>query len=511
MPDNVITDSARNLRQRLEDYERITIEDVRTWLTEEGLTPGNINMVLGYGQVKTRKWWHKEDDELVVGAASAALQAETDDLPTEDPLAMDNPQDAFEIIARKLGVPKKPAQTAAFYCFNNFDMTDAAKAWEAIRSTQIPQSLKKQVYSTWINHNSIEPPEELLAEINKTSSPHRNGNSPVGRPATRYVVTASGEIRRTDADDDGGLPLSAAVYNSDNKLKAEQGNGRKDDAILAAALTSMSSIITAAMAPRDGGTKEMLEWIKILQEESRAQRDAQREETKLMIQAQQEQAKLSLEMLALRQNAAMDKVTQALEAMNSNPFDAIRNLFPNGDEILTRLFSPPSHNTIKLGEGEVSFDTWLQIKEQERKDGMFAVVRQAIPQFIEMGTDLAAATRRLTASPEVMAPEPSPVPQGYRVTNCAGCQASLAYNPEDPTFACPECGARQSAPRLLALETESQDQDGVRQPKPVPPPTAAKKGPTVVAAVESEEVMPSPMVPLEPIQQEEKEEEPSYG
>jgi len=241
--------------------------------------------------------------------------------------------------------------------------------------------------------------------------------------------------------------------------------------------------------PKDSG-KETLEWLRMLQEEAKSQRDLQREETKLMIAAQQEQTKLLMELMSQKQTAAMDKITQVLEGMNNNPFDALRQMLPDGDEWLKRLFAPPqSQNVIKLGDGQVTLETYMQIKEQERKDGMFAVVRENLPKFIEMGTDLAAATRRLTSGPQdvVVEPEQPQIPEGYRYTACAGCQATLAYNPEDISFACPGCGARQSTPQLLppVVEPEAHQHEA-------PP----KEG---IKYVDVDELTPMVMIPPEPL------------
>ena len=56
-------------------------------------------------------------------------------------------------------------------------MNDPAVAWEAIKGTEIPQSLKKKVYATWMSHINIDAPPELLAEINKPSFLSSNGTS----------------------------------------------------------------------------------------------------------------------------------------------------------------------------------------------------------------------------------------------------------------------------------------------------------------------------------------------
>lgn len=463
-----IADVARNLRARLEDYERIPVDDVKAWMEEEGVPPKQIGLVFGHGAHKGRKWWHREGEELVIGPKEAeAAMATSNEVPPvdEDPLAMDSPEASFTVMVRRLGIPEKTANTAAYFCFANYDMTDPLQAWDAVQNTDINQSSKKKVWETWCNQQNIDVPHSVVEQVFRARGPLYNSTeAPTAKPALqqeRYLAV-NGEIVSTHHDDPGGLPYSAASENARyqrEQIRLEKVSATPSDSPMVAALNSMSAVVAAAMAPKQDSTT--LEWMRMLQEENRTARDIQREAMENMLKAQAEQNRLMMQVVAERQDSAINKLTEIIESMNMNPFAAIKEFLPHGDQLLERLFAPPvsqSGPTIQLGGAEVGIETYRQIKEEERKDGMFALARESLPRFLELGQDLATAASRLTAGEGGMMPpagvQQPQIPEGYEITNCISCSASIAYDPEDEAFECPGCNTQQETPRAVAPPLE---------------------------------------------------------
>ena len=66
-PSSTISETAKNLARRLEDYGRVPAEDIKELLAEEGMAPKEVGLVMGYGTARGREWRHKDGDDLVFG------------------------------------------------------------------------------------------------------------------------------------------------------------------------------------------------------------------------------------------------------------------------------------------------------------------------------------------------------------------------------------------------------------------------------------------------------------
>ena len=484
-----VTRCAGELRKQLQDLGRIPKQEAREWLSEldPQLDAGSINLAIGYGQNPTRRWWHEDAEGFLVNGPKDAPISKEDDsgqvqtqLSDEvkkvkfiDPATMAEPRDQFYTIALNLAIPEKTALTAAHSCWLTADMFNAAEAWQAIvQGSEMIPSQKKRLWRNWCAWAGIKIPETLAETVEKqytglgSTGTDRTRVTGVAPAPSRRFIAAKGEVVMVEPDDPGGMSFSEALHladrqeeQQDKKTQAAAPATPAESPTLAAMVTVLGNLTTAALAPRadPAAGNSTLEIVKLMVEGARSDSTnavaliKQDLDHRLEIEARDRKAAEE------RSNAILLKLTDLIERQGQprDPFASLDAVLPGiGAKLLDKILNPPSQEagfkvTIGDQEGHMSLDDYERYSAIQSKRDVVQLARQRLPELFQLGRDLLTATERAHRQDrEEESVALQPVSQKELDYNgfCVACLRVMKLPENVKEFTCPypDCGALQS-------------------------------------------------------------------
>jgi len=492
--------AARAFHQMLQEQGQIDKREARAWLTEQfpEIAPQRTNFVLSYGTARNRKWWFDNGQGMLILGPKPSMG---DDLPPEepdkspevapeqpaglssdvkkppllDPGSMAEPRDQFYTIAMNIGIAEKAARTTAYSCWNTAEMYDPTEAWQAIlQSPEIMPSQKKRLWRNWCSWAGIKIPEELAVKVEQQYSALGSTSRPAPAatpPLNRRFIAVKGEVLMVEPDDPSGMPFSEALRTADGQLQKMAQTTQSAPPVQPNANDVVVALIHESGENQRASMDNQRSLLEVLKPDSSSQTslllahlDNQRRETDLRFQNMEEIRRKDAELAQVREESrwreAQDREDRRQESLNrvleqlaasSNqrrgPFDALEELAPGFmQRIVDNLFNPsPKGNelTISLPEGKMSLDDYERYSAIQSKREVVQMVRQRLPEIVEMGKDFALATRR-AAEPEVKEePVPAP-PAGPIQAYCMECLRVMLVPQGFEEFSCPHCGALQN-------------------------------------------------------------------
>ena len=469
------------LEERLKLEGPLATEDIRAWLTEEGLEQKQINMVLGFGAGQGRKMYHKDGDTLVAGVRPgggqpvAGRHRGADAIPTVEE-AMDRPtaQSKFQGLLESIGVDEAQAKQAGNFCFNAFDMENPSEVWQALRECpQVGQPvIKKQVWRLWTRTLRVDLPETLVQEVSTWGRTQASQPAQVGRK----FFALDGQVVPTTPDDPEAMSLvdahRLASLQKGDRPNEQAGGGLVTTLLQQQGETDRERLKLEAQKVRPEGESVTTEVIKQFGEllnsslnkppdtSVDARMEGQRREFELrmeaqnqrfldMVAAQGERSQHMLEMVQQQNTHSLDLVRQAMEGNNNRPsfFEQLEQALSS--KILTDFMRPPAAAT--------SLDVYKAMREMDLKGEALSLVKTTVPELIKVGGDMAAATRELAASrghtiagdeaqqdderdQEIEAPGTVSLH-----INCLRCATPFSYPSGAKYLLCPHCRTPQTA------------------------------------------------------------------
>ena len=530
MPEVMVPEYAARLEERLKSEGPLAVENIRLWLTEEGLQAGQTNLVLGYGHAKGKRMYHQDGDTLVAGPRPGSPiigrppHRAADSIPTVDE-AMDRPtgQSKFQGLLESIGVDESQAKMAGNFCFNAFDMENPSEVWQALRECpQIGQPvIKKQVWRLWTRTLRVDLPETLVQEVNTWGRTQASQPAQVGRK----FFALDGQVVPTTPDDPEGMSMAdahrlASLQKGDKpkdeqaggglvttllqqqgetdreRLKLEAQKGRPEgESVTAAVINQFGDLVkTSLNRPPDTSVEARIE---SQRRESEARAEAQNQRYMDMMQRQDDRHQHMLDMVNQANTHALDLIRLTMEGNNSRPsfLDQLEEALSS--EVITRFLKPPAPPTpmITGPNGTMDLATYKAIREMDLKSEALAFGKEAVPKLISAGVDMAQATRELAASRGDTIEEATdePAAPGLMHTNCGHCSQSMTYPAGAQFLVCPFCQAPQTADgRLMApkgppvgldelapMKAVSQESpDTVEYDDALDPPTASQEEPS---------------------------------
>lgn len=501
MADKPVTEAAARVVERLKTEGSMLADDVRLWLSEEGMEPRLVNMVLGQGEKRGSNRWHREGEMLIAGPRPGSkpgpIPRQPDHIPTLEE-ALDRPtlQGKFQGLLESLNVQESQAQAAATFCFGAFDMENPAEVWQALREChQIGQPvIKKQIWRLWSKTLRIDPPEALVQEVKSWGSPP----PPPPTQGGRKFFVMDGEIVPTTPDDPEGLTMADAarlvsIQRGKNSQEGEghvvttllQQQGETDrkrmeidaqktgqpqgESAVVALINQQGEVIRSVLnKPADTSFEVRLD---TQRREFEARMETQNQRFMDLMTAQGERHQHMLETVQLNNTHSMEMVKLAMEGNNNRPsfFDQLEEALSS--KALEKFLQPPpaAPSMITGPSGTMTLDVYKAIHEMQFKSEGLSLAKQALPELFKMGGDIAEATRQLAASrghtvEDESPKEPAERPRGptYIHTTCVVCGQSMTYPASGEFLVCPYCRAPQTTDGRLMVpleRPEEPDQD----------------------------------------------------
>ena len=480
-----VTRGAQELRKLLQEQGRVPIPELREWLAEQDpeLTPSTINLALGYGMTQSRTWWYEDGEGFLVNGpkpgTKAALSAEetpgtiSDEVKkvvTIDPSTMSEPRDQFYTIAMNLGIPEKAAKACAVNCFGTHDPFNPEEAWKGIvQSAELTPSQKKRLWENWCSWAGLKVPQALAEKVEKQYTPGASADA--AKPGTpisgRRFIAVKGEVMQVDSDEPSGMSFTEALRVADQQLQKAKDTSAAPAAAtesptVAAMITVLGNLATAALTPRpDPGTaNSTTEIVKLMVDSARSDSANSLALIKQEMDHRLENEARDRKAAEERSNAILLKLTDLIERQGQpkNPFDSLDQVLPGiGAKLLDKLLNPPSPEggfmvslTGADGEpGKVSLDDYERFSKIQDKREIVHLVRQHLPQLVQVGRDLALATERAVNRGR------EEQPSGHQLVSrkdmgydgfCVACLRVLKLPDNVTEFTCPypDCGALQS-------------------------------------------------------------------
>ncbi len=498
--------SAR-LEERLKLEGPLTIDDIRAWLTEEGLEPGQVNLTTGYGYASGRKMYHKEGDTLVAGPRPGGGQPvagrhhavpELEDAQNQPTLKAQ-----FQGLMESVAIEENQARAASNFCFGTFEMEDPAQIWQALREClQIGQpGMKKQIWRLWTKHIHIDPPAALVQEVTNWG---RNVPLPSAQMGRRVVVI-DGEVINTTPDDPEGMTMADAARlvsiqrgkndqtgggmvatllqqqgETDRKrLEIEAQRGRPEgESVAAAAINQLGEFVkTVANRPPDTSFETRIE---SQRREFEARMEAQTQRFLDLMTAQTaaataaaaaaaDRSQHQMEMIQTNNTHSLELLHLAMDGNNNQPsiMQQIEAVLTSG--LIEKLKPAPAAPAMFYGaDGKgMTLEVYKAIREMDLKSEALAFGKQAIPDVLSTAKDMVQATRELAASRGHTFDDVGEQPADDVVlmqTTCGHCGQVMSYPAGAAFLVCPFCRAPQTPDgRLMVPQTPPAQPD---EPEP---------------------------------------------
>ena len=491
---------AQDLRKLLREQGSVAKEEVRQWLAEQDpeLTAGDINFVIGHGEAPNRLWWHEDAEGLLVSGPKPGSKPVIEETPGQvselsdeikkppllDPSEMSEPRSQFYTIALNLGITEKSARTAAFSCWLTADMFNPAEAWQAIlQSPELRPSQKKSLWRNWCSWAGITVSEGLAEKVEQQygvlSKTDRSKDPSVAPAARRRFIPVDDEVVMVEPDDPSGMSFTEALLIAKQHQKPQivppAPAAPAESPAMAAMINVLGGLTTAALTPRTdpNAANSTTEVVKLMVEGARSDSANALALMKQELDHRLENEARDRKAAEERSNAILLKLTDLIERQGQprNPFDSLDQVLPGiGAKLLDKILNPPlpeSGFTVSLtgpnGEpGKVSLDDYERYSKIQDKREMIQMVRQRLPELIEVGRDLALATERAVNRGRE---EQSPVTQLVSRNKenydgfCVACLRVLKLPENVAEFTCPypDCSALQSlAGEVIVPVTKSE-------------------------------------------------------
>ena len=494
-----VTRGALELRKLLQEQGRVAIPELREWLAEQDpeLTPSTINLALGHGMTQNRAWWHEDGEGFLVNGPKPGTKAALSTVETPgtisdevkkvviiDPSTMSEPRDQFYTIAMNLGIPERSAKACAVNCFGAHEMFNPEEAWKGIlQSAELTPSQKKRLWQNWCSWAGLKVPEALAEKVEKQYTPAASADAvKLGTPISgRRFIAVKGEVMQVDSDEPSGMSFTEALMVADQQLQKAKDTSppapgaSAESPTLAAMVTVLGNLTTAALTPRPdpGAGNSTTEIVKLMVDSARSDSANSLALIKQELDHRLENEARDRKAAEERSNAILLKLTDLIERQGQpkNPFDSLDQVLPGiGAKLLDKLLNPPSSEggfMVSLsgtdGEpGKISLDDYERYSKIQDKREIVQLVRQHLPQLVQVGRDLALATERAVNRGREEQPSDrqlvSRKDMGYDGF-CVACLRVLKL-PENVTeFTCPypDCGALQSlAGEIIEALTKSE-------------------------------------------------------
>lgn len=479
-----VPEYADKLEERLKLEGPLNIDDVRLWMTEEGLEQKQINLVLGRKQSTVK--FHRDGDNLIAGPSPNPVGRPlkprgADAIPTVDE-AMDRPtgQSKFQGLLESIGVDESQAKMAANFCFNAFDMENPAEVWQALRECpQVGQPvIKKQVWRLWTKTLRVDVPETLVHEINTWGK----AVAPAATQGGRKFFVIDGEVVPTTADDPDGMSMSDAVrlvsiqrgkspkdeiigsglvstlltqQGETDRKRLELDAGRRSppegESVTSAVITQFGELVKASLTkPPDTSFESRID---AQRHEFEARMEAQNQRFMDLMGAQGERHEHMLEMVQTNNNHSLELVRLAMEGNNSRPsfFEQIEQFIASG--IIEKLKPAPTPVSMITGPGgTMTLEVYKAMREMDMKGEALSLAKTTVPELIKVAGDMASATRELAASRgDKFEDSTEEITETLRQTDCVHCGQNFNYPAGGAFLVCPYCRAPQSADGRLMV------------------------------------------------------------
>ena len=514
--------AANALRESIGEVGRIEKQEARSWLAEldPELSAGSLNFVIGYGLSPQRNWWHEDAEGFLVngpkpGSKAALASEETagtisdavKKLVSIDPSTMSEPRDQLYTIAMNLGIPERAAKACAVNCFGAHEMFDPDEAWKGIvQSAELSPSQKRRLWSNWCGWAGLKVPEALAAKVETyytALTPTGAGKLSIPISGRRFIAV-KGEVMQVDADDPSGMSFTEALRVADQQLQKAKdtssvpASAPAESPTVAAMITVLGDLATAALTPRTdpAAANSTTEIFKLMIESARSDSVNALALMKQDLDHRLENEARDRRAAEERSNAILLKLTDIIDRQGQpkNPFTMLDEVLPGiGARLLENLLNPPKQEgafkvTIGDHEGNMTLDEYERFSQIQSKREVIQMVRQRLPEFIEMGKDFALATRRAGLPlPEKQPTAPSDGPYNFF---CVQCLKVLFLAEGVQEFTCPHCGALQSVAGEVMAASE---------PESMPAPMEDAPLDRADPQVEREQVEPESELPVQPV------------
>ena len=417
----------------------------------------------------------------------------------EDLAALASPRDQFEGMARQLGMQPPPAAAVANYLNAAYDLEDPRSIWQGLSEcTEIGVAMRRKLWRSWCSWAGLQAPPDLTSEIDAQTQAALGGTAaPASRPRGKRFTVVNGEIMPTEDDDEGGLSWTQAVQQVQLQMQrdaqSESGGGMLG--LVASMMQENGASQRKAMELQDGREARQIQLLTAPREDRSGPLVTQ------LMQVQQEVVKAQIELVKaqtdgqvslLREQMAtqntvlaqkLDEMTRAIVgARTATPakgfFDQLFEQIPEArTRFLDSLMGGSEKNAIVLqtADGKIPLDAWEKVEAVKLKREGFGVLRQAIPDFLMMGKDLAGAYREMAEATRaqggtVVQAVPGEVPQNQAQAKCAGCGLLVLYGKGIMAFECPRCKTVQTPEGRVLTPEEIQRAAGQapQHEKPAP-------------------------------------------
>jgi len=247
---STVSQMAMELRRMLDDAEMMSVEEAKQWIEDndlegEELSPSSRNLVLGFGAHKSRRWWHREGENLVAGwpetahkekeeedeepAASGADKRQNSQGQTERDLreitGATPPNENFEAALKILGLDSTKARRVAMYVTAAYDIYDPASVWRGLQDCrEILPLEKKRVMNYWVAIAGLRPDDGLLMEYAMTAEERRHAAEAAKVSGKKYIAF-EGDVFEADDGDPDGVTQSKAYQTALMQRRLYGGDG----------------------------------------------------------------------------------------------------------------------------------------------------------------------------------------------------------------------------------------------------------------------------------------------
>lgn len=486
---SAVSEYSAQLANRLDEAaeEGLAIPEIRAWMTEEGVQPNEINLVIGGGQRRYNTKWHRKDDRLFTGVHPDKVgqnQGKGDQTPNEIPSlsegagAMSSPEEHFKTIAESLGVQTKAAQIAANYCFTNYSMEDPTEAWTALQEcNDITIMSRKKLWKTWMSFNQVDPPEELERQVKRWDVKPDKGGAEQSTGTAAITVAAAGkkflaidgEVVITEEDDPLGVSMSEALHMARLQLERiksrepvpTQGANNGETNVMVEALKQIGETARSngqgdgnAAALLESNRREMETKLDSTANVFRMMQETSDTRHAAMLEQMQKSSEHQMDMMVQQNAHNMEMLKMALDSANQDPppslLDQVGEFMAN--ESIKKFMTPAAPAgpgiTIRMGDNDVPLAAYEKIMEINTKQEMVKTAREFLPDFISAINEV--ATSRKAELTEGGAGASETVPTYH--AQCVKCQEWVKYFNADG-FRCPQCFTLQQSDGQVIDET----------------------------------------------------------
>ncbi|MFQ6031251.1 MAG: hypothetical protein ACE5Q6_27635, partial [Dehalococcoidia bacterium] len=376
---------ARQLKSKLEESSPLSEEEIRQWLTGEGLTPQQAVLLINRGIGRRWRWWHRDEGYIFLGPKP--VEPADDTGPPEEASAISDTSQRIYELAVAIGIPDQKAKPLSAYMGRTYDCNNPEIFWQGLLETGLPPNDRQRLWKSWISSIGATAAPELEARI-KTEKPvlgpyqspdqkaqtlddryvAYNGqvlkvapNDPEGRTHVQALRVAEAQKAPIRSQEDAIGPLLVTVTKeqaeTDRKRMEIEAQARKEQAEAAKAGSGNQGItMTELMAIMTRQSEQAEAAAERRSREERERADRRREEDKAAADAHRQVLDQAHQNAMDMMNRQHQMQIEMLTSPGPSPLEQIKEVLM--DKVVQSLLSPPQTPQLMPGGEGLTLEVW---------------------------------------------------------------------------------------------------------------------------------------------------------